>query len=81
MRDKIIEHPGGRAATLTQNGADFDDAAERRFDTAIARRLKEPEQAGLMECGDRRPRQAPELLGFAGSLSQLRFLCTGALQK
>ena len=72
MDDEIVEHPGGRAAAAAERAADIDESTQRRFNTAIAGRLEEPEEPGLLKIGDRRIRQTAQFLGFGGALSQYR---------
>ena len=66
MRDQVGPDPGCRGAGAAQLLADIDEQAEIALRTAIAERLVDAPEAGLLQVLDRVGMKLPQTLGLVG---------------
>jgi hypothetical protein len=72
MRGQIANVPGGGWANLCDLGANIDKDADIEISAADARRLRDAEEAQLVQITLGLVRQAPQPLAFRDAFSQAR---------
>ncbi len=78
MRREIGQHPAGRGIAAGDDRDQFDNRAERQLAAADPLRLKDAEEPGFVQIGDRLVGQPAQFLGARGAFAQCRDQRLGA---